>query len=228
MPFTLGIEASAVSSLVPGAPYIDPAIGYVATPDAAAWTMPGDFNLAARAILPAATGANRFLACQWPSAPPGDQAFLWFITTAGIMQMTLRAPSLAQSTANILTAAEVNAFGASPVYIGVRCRASTGRFAALTSTDGIFWTEVGTPVTTTTFPSGITNSATPLHIGSRSVTGTDRYNQRIYWVEMRTGLNPGAGNLVFRCDASDWSTGTYWYDRRDVQWSLSAAGAIHT
>ena len=36
MPFTLGIEASAVSALVPGAPYLDPAVGYASTPDCAA------------------------------------------------------------------------------------------------------------------------------------------------------------------------------------------------
>lgn len=227
MPLTLGVEASAVSALVPTTPYLDGTIGYLSTPDAAAFTMTSDFNPAARAVLPAAVGANRMLACQWPTGPSSDQAFLWFITTAGIMQMTLRAPSITQSTANILTAAEVNAFGSGAVYIGVRCRASTGRFAALTSTDGIVWTEVGTPVTTTTFPSGIINSTTPLHVGSRSVTGADRWNTPIYWCEMRTGLNPGAGARAFRFDASE-ASGTSWTDPRGLPWSLSAGGAIHS
>jgi hypothetical protein len=226
MPLTLGIEGSAVTALNPALPYLDPAVGYASTPDSPNWTVTGDFNLSARAILPLATGANRFLACQWPSSPSADQAWLWFITTTGIMQMTLRNYDVVQSTANILTAAEVNAFGSSAVYIGVRCRSSTGRFAALTSTDGIVWTEVGTPVTTTAWvvPQ---NSASPVHIGSRSVTGTDRFNNRIHWVELRTGLNPGAGALRFRFDAAE-STGTSWTDPRGVPWSLSAAGAVHS
>jgi hypothetical protein len=227
MPLTLGIEGSAVTALNPAAPYLDPAIGYASTPDSAAFTIFGDFNLAARAVLPLATGANRFLACQWPSGPSSDQSFLWFITTAGIMQLTVRATTIAQSTANLLTAAEVNAFGGSAVYIGARARASTGRFAALTSTDGIVWTETGTPVTTSSFVGGTTNSVTPLHIGSRSVSGTDRFNNRIHWVELRTGLNPGAGTLMCRFDASE-STGTTWTDPRGVPWTLSAAGAIHS
>jgi hypothetical protein len=227
MPFTLGVEASAVSALVTTSPYLDVALGYAATPDQAAWTIFGDFCLTARTILPAATGANRFLACQWPTGPSSDQAFLWFITTAGIMQMTLRAPNITQSTANILTAAEVNAFGSSPVYIGVRGRASTGRFAAITSTDGIVWTEVGTPVTTTAFPTGIIDSTTPLHIGSRSAVATDRWNQPVFWVEMRRSLNPGTGGLVFRFDASE-ASGTSWTDPRGIPWAISAAGAIHS
>jgi hypothetical protein len=227
MPFTLGVEASAISALIAGGPYLDPAVGYAATPDAAAFTIFGDFCLTARAVLPAAVGANRMLACQWPTGPSSDQAFLWFITTAGIMQITLRAPNITQSTANVLTAAEVNAFGGSPVYIGVRCRASTGRFAAITSTDGIIWNEVGTPVTTTSFPSGVINSTTPLHIGSRSVSGADRWNQPIFWAEMRMSLNPGTGTRAFRFDASE-ALGTSWTDPRGIPWSLSAAGAIHS
>ena len=225
MPLTLGVEGSGVHALVPGSVYLDPVVGYASTPDMASLVV-ADFVLTARAILPAATGANRFLACQWPTGPSSDQCFLWYITTAGIMQMTLRNYDITQPSAAILTAAEVNAFGAGPVYIGVRCRASTGRIAALTSTDGIVWTEVGTPVTTLAWLQTI-NSTVALHIGSRSVTGADRFNQRIYWVEMRAGLNPGAGSLRFRFDSSE-ASGTSWTDPRGVPWSLSAAGAIHT
>ena len=113
------------------------------------------------------------------------------------------------------------------MYIGVRCRASTGRFAALTSTDGIIWNTIGTPVTTLDVHRPNINSATPLHIGSRSVSGTDRFNQRIYWVEMRGASTLALGAFVFRFDASE-STGTSWTDPRGIPWSLSAAGAIHT
>jgi hypothetical protein len=227
MPLTLGIEGSAVSSLVPGVQYLDPVIGYATTPDNPLWAVSGNFVLTARAVLPAATGANRFLACQWTQTGSADQSWLWFITTAGIMQFTLRPPSITpQTTADILTAAQVNAFGAGPVYIGVRCQASTGRIVALTSTNGIVWTETGTPVAATAWTSTI-NSTAPMHIGSRSTTGTDKFNQPIYWVEMRTGLDPGAGSLRFRFDASE-ASGTSWTDPRGIPWSLSAAGAIHS
>ncbi len=227
MPLTLGVEASAVSALVPGVQYLDSTIGYATTPDAPAWTVAGDFNLTARAVLPNTTGANRFLACQWTQSGSADQSWLWFITTAGIMQMTLRnSDVVTQPVANILTAAEVNAFGAGPVYIGVRCQASAGRFAALTSTDGIRWVETGTPVTTTAWTQTV-NSTAAMHIGSRSTTGTDRFNKPIYRVEMRTGLIPGAGSRRFLFDPAD-ASGTSWTDPRGVPWSLSAAGAIHS
>jgi hypothetical protein len=226
MPLTLGVAASAVTALVPGSLYLDPVIGYAMTPDAPAWTVSGSFILTALAVLPSATGANRFLACQWPQTNSLDQSWLWFITTAGIMQFTLRNTDGTQRTADILTAAQVNAFGAGPVYIGVRCQPSNGRIVALTSTDGIFWTEIGTPVTVATWTSTI-NSAVAMHIGSRSTTGTDKFNKPIYWVELRTGLDPGAGSRRFLFDPAE-ASGTSWTDPRGVPWSLSAAGAIHT
>jgi hypothetical protein len=206
--------------------YMNVAAGYASTPDNALWTVTGSFNITAKVVLPGPTGANRFLVAQWPTSPQADQSILLFITTAGIMQMTLRNSDVTQRIANILTAAEVNAFGPGPVYIGVRCQSSTGRFAALTSTDGVNWVETGTPVTTATWTS-TSNSASPLHIGSRSVTGTDRYNNRVHWAELRTGLNPGAGTLRWRFDATEAPPGaTSYIDPRGVPWDLSSTTAI--
>ena len=50
---------------------------------------------------------------------------------------------------------------------------------------------------------------------------------RIYWVELRTGLDPRAGTLVWRFDASEYpGTGTTFTDARGRVWTLSAANSI--
>jgi hypothetical protein len=59
------------------------------------------------------------------------------------------------------------------------------------------------------------------------VSGADRWNQPIFWAEMRMSLNPGTGTRAFRFDASE-ALGTSWTDPRGIPWSLSAAGAIHS
>ena len=98
MPLTLGIEGSAVSALVPGLRTSTPPS---ATPPRLTQRPSSSPVTSASPRGPSSRhdGANRFLACQWPTSPSADQAFLWFITTAGIMQITT-APSRRDTAAH--------------------------------------------------------------------------------------------------------------------------------
>lgn len=70
------------------------------------------------------------------------------------------------------------------------------------------------------------DSPAVLRIGG-TTTSTGIFNGRIYWVEMRTGTNPAAGDLLWRFDAADYpGTGTSWTDPRGRTWTMSTSTAI--
>jgi hypothetical protein len=70
-----------------------------------------------------------------------------------------------------------------------------------------------------------TDATTPLRIGSWA-GGSTPWTGRIYSVELRTGLDPSAGSVVWRFDANDYTTGTSYTDPRGRVWTLTVAGAI--
>jgi hypothetical protein len=94
------------------------------------------------------------------------------------------------------------------------------------STDGRQWV-AGASVSVPTLPAE-THTAQVVGIGAiDSNSGFGRFNGRIYSIEMRTGLDPAAGTVVWRFDANDYpGTGTSYVDPRGRTWTLSAAGAI--
>ena len=98
------------------------------------------------------------------------------------------------------------------------------RLTVYQSPDGVSWAPLpsrlwqaaGLPVDTTSV----------MRIGASSAAG-NRFNGRIYWVEQRTGLDPAAGDIVWRFDASDYpGTGTTWTDPRGRAWTMTAGGGI--
>lgn len=74
------------------------------------------------------------------------------------------------------------------------------------------------------------DSTDQLRVGAWSTTAApvSVFNGRIYSVELRTGLDPTAGSLVWRFDADDYPGGdaTSYTDPRGRTWTLSAPGAI--
>lgn len=70
------------------------------------------------------------------------------------------------------------------------------------------------------------DSTGPVRIGAQG-TATALWDDRIYSVELRTGLDPAAGAVVWRFDADDYpGTGTVYTDPRGRQWTLTSAAAI--
>ena len=128
----------------------------------------------------------------------------------------------------ILTAAEIAAAFESNVdfHIGVQINFAADTLQAITSTDGTTWTALGSPKSAALVPPF--NAATPLEIGAQHVGTYHVWDGRIYWVEMRTGLNPTAGTLLWRFDANDYpgfGVGSY-TDPRGRPWTVTGHGAI--
>ena len=96
----------------------------------------------------------------------------------------------------------------------------TGR---LWTFDGSMWTgdtpfDVGPAV----IPA---DSADPLQIGQHGYGSL--FNGRIYSVELRTGLDPAAGTVLWRFDADEYpGTGTVYTDPRGRTWTLTNTAAI--
>lgn len=226
----VGIIAS--SRYVAAGPPALAADAYVTTPDDAAFTIgTADFTLTAFTIVPAATGASRFLIAQWGSVG-ADQAWLLYITSTGTLQFNLRTPGNFERGGTPMSAAQVDALGVAPIGIGIRVTnlAATPRIAALRSLDsGATWAEVGTPVNAvSTWTAPGKDAPMVLSVGARASTGGDLWGQTIYSAQMRSGSpDPNAGTIVARFDAAEYpGVGTSYVDPRGRTWTLSAAGAI--
>ena len=99
-------------------------------------------------------------------------------------------------------------------------------FQVIRSTDGgVTWSNLGTPAT---FPitASFFNSTAPLRVGNSAASGDDTaWTSRFYWIQMRTGINPNAGTVVFRCDVNEKGpTENPWTDPRGRVWTAEAAG----
>lgn len=87
------------------------------------------------------------------------------------------------------------------------------------------WVADATPSATIS-PLPLFDSTTVMRIGTFSATSTP-WVGRIYWIELRTGLDPAAGTLLWRFDASEYpGTGTSWTDARGRVWTLITASSI--
>jgi len=87
--------------------------------------------------------------------------------------------------------------------------------------DGVTWQTTGTDDTA---PYTVADATQVLRIGSTYITN---FTGRIYSVELRTGLDPAAGTVLWRFDANDYpGTGTVFTDPRGRTWTMSAPGAI--
>ena len=100
---------------------------------------------------------------------------------------------------------------------------------AWTSIDGRTWTSLGTRPGWAGLVPAIPSIAAPdaMLIGVAYDWSTWPWDGRIYSVELRTGLDPIGGALLWRFDGDDYpGTGTTYVDPRGRTWTLSAAGAI--
>jgi hypothetical protein len=149
---------------------------------------------------------------------------LWFVNTGQLAWGYSLDGTTAVNDVTLVTLAQLDAaFNASEdFYIGVKIDIGTPTVVqAITSTDGVTWTNIGTAVTLpgTGIPADVTSR---LQIGCQAENGQHPWQGRIYWVEMRTGLVPGQGTLRWRFDANERTgTGTVYTDPRGRTWTLS-------
>ena len=69
---------------------------------------------------------------------------------------------------------------------------------------------------------------TVMRVGAGSAAGSAKFEGRIYWCELRSGLDPTGGSVLWRFDAADYQGGggTSYVDPRGRTWTLTTAAAI--
>ena len=108
-----------------------------------------------------------------------------------------------------------------PQVMAASFNAGNGLYRIWNIVDGV-WVEstsgAGTPFT-------MFNSTAPILIGDDGTNGlTSWWDDKIYWVEMRTGQDPKRGKVLWRFDANDYPGGgvTTWTDPRGHVWTLES------
>jgi hypothetical protein len=218
---------------VPG--YLTPTVGTVTTPDPG--PLPNDFVVVFKVQGPttatAPATANQTIASQY-DADPQRSWLLRRVFTNGQLAWTFTPTGTAAAatgrssptTATPITAGADEYVAIANTFNDGLGGGTPGHVSAYRSTDGgATWTPQGTTtnwVATTAF-----DSTGPVRVGAWSTTG-DKFYGRIYWCELRTGLDPAAGTVVWRFDADDYPGGsvTSYTDPRGRTWTLTAAAAI--
>lgn len=193
---------------VPAAPgYLTPTVGTVSTPDPG--PLPAQCTFVFKVRGPA--GSYGVVVGHWPGAPelawnvalaPGDDV-VYFMTSADGSTVTYDFAVTPDPTG-------ADQYRAVSVDIGhpITEWSSSG--------DGV-WHPIGT---------GLGTSVTPFDTAQAMGIG-NAFDGRIYSVELRTGLDPTGGAVVWRFDADDYpGTGMSYVDPRGRTWTLAGAGAI--
>ena len=115
------------------------------------------------------------------------------------------------------------------VFLAMRIQAdydgANGRITTFRSTDGTNWTQIG--VGSPTKWTVLHDSTGPIRAGTRRI-GYPSWNGRMYSSEMRTGIDPNAGTVLWRFDSNEYAgAGTSFVDPRGQTWTLTTAGAIY-
>ena len=102
---------------------------------------------------------------------------------------------------------------------------TTGAWRSMLSTDGgVTWPVVRSGTATTM--AAFFDSTGPVRIGSDATGGSTVWDGTINWVEVRSGIDPLAGTLLWRFDANEHVSGTSWTDARGHVWTLTSAAAL--
>jgi hypothetical protein len=210
---------------VPGTPQVDgyltPTVGTVTTPD------PGPLPAQCVFVF-TATGATNDAGLVAQFEPAGQYAFVLrrnglagnfnLFAGAGATAVVGSAMTVAAPAA---TATAVQTWAVAAQFNGAGLR-----FVSSWSKTGAVWMKHGDGSTQASLVPFDAN--TPVRIGAQdSFTAALRWGGRIYSVELRTGLDPAAGAVLWRFDANDYpGTGTAYVDPRGRTWTLTDPTAI--
>ena len=203
--------------------FLNAPVGTASTPDPG--LMPTDgFVLVLKSRGPASTAGNNFSPVSQNIAAPQSS---WHLARGGSNGNTTLStfPSGTSSPRNDrpLSAAVAAVDRVNPQYWAVSLVMTTGVSQTYYSTNqGVSYSSI-TPQTgtaTSTF-----DSTDPVRIGA-AATPALAWDDRIYWVELRTGIDPLAGTLLWRFDAAEHISGTSWVDARGKTWTVTSAAAV--
>ena len=172
------------------------------------------------------TGANAVIASQYGNA--GNRGWRFYFDTTGRLIFEYSTDGTTLSTNVIASSAQVSAAitAASDAFIGLvftRNNGTNSTIQAITSADGITWSNFGTLVTGATVTT-IFDTTQSAEVGTRTA-GIEALDGRVYWVEAYKGTT-STSPLAWRFDASLYDNSTTFIDAEGKTWSLSGAATI--
>jgi hypothetical protein len=216
--------------VVPGVPgYLNPNLNGLRSPspvpagDKTLFQISGDRTIVARVRFGADNDQYQQIAGVWVTPDYG-----WFFGVGPDNKLRFHW-SANGTTSNEVAFSSVASFGTTDPWIGVKIDHGSRTFQAITSTNGTTWINWGAAVVAPTTMATTFASNSPLWIGAgRDDQGAvvRKFTGRLYSVEMRTGLNPTAGTLQWRMNASEWESGSPWTDDRGRVWTNASGTTI--
>lgn len=199
--------------------------GRASTPDHASLDITGDIDIRVMVALNDWTPAARsVLIGKWGAA--GTRSYLFTVEpTTGALRL-FWSPDGSGTASNTSSASPAVANGEA---IGVRVTLDVDNGAGgrtvrfYTSTDGVFWTQLGTDQTTAGVVS-IFSGAAPLEVGSQTAGTADLMAGNMYSAEVRNGIN---GTIVAAPDFGAQTAGaTSFVDSTGKTWSIIAPASL--
>lgn len=204
--------------------YLTPSVGTATTPDPG--PLPNTFVIIAMVDGPVNIGnVARMIVSQYESDPNRSWYVRRFATNGNVGMAFTATGSNANAVA--LTPGNTPITLGTPQVVGISVTLNTG-----TNTVGNGWYINASGVWTKTANATIATQApydsnTVIRVGANGASTNDRWEGKIYWVEMRTGLDPTTGTVVWRFDPNEYpGTGSSFVDARGRTWSLTNPAAI--
>jgi hypothetical protein len=206
------------------AAYLTPTVGTATTPDPV--TLPNDHVIVMRVRGPApdTTPSSQTVCAQYETDPQRSWLLRRSIGSALIWTVTPTGTAAGATGRSIPSSLPSMTDERLALAVQLNDGAGTSKLQVLTS-DGGPWSNLGAAGT---WPTIVPIDSTGLvRIGAYSGTG-DLFKGIIYSVEMRSGLDPAAGTVLWRFDANDYPGGgvTSYVDPRGRTWTLTNAAAI--
>jgi hypothetical protein len=210
--------------------YLTPSVGTASTPDTPNLLVNADMTWVAQVRIASLTNSNsRVISSQRPQSASN---LAWHMGIANSNQLVLRLSingTSNTSTANggVLTG-RCNPGDIITVAASLDLdNGASGHTITYWMLINSVWTNIGSSVVAGAV-TAVFDSTTPLTIGNWSGGALGVYDDRIYWAEQRTGLNPAAGTVIWRFDANDQQPAPQqdFVDPRGRAWTLTAPTAI--
>ena len=199
--------------------YLTPNVGTVTTPDPG--PLPGECTFIFKTQGPFTRSGYHTVAAQTVSGNaswflqrrfPSGTLQLGATTAVGTYPQAVSGVTLGATTANDETWA---------MSLDLDDGAGQMQLVAYQPVGGV-WTQVATASAPTM---ALADASSPVQIGGYD--GVNAWTGRIYSVELRTGLDPTKGTVIWRFDANDYpGTGTVYTDPRGRTWTLATASAL--
>ena len=214
--------------------WLEPLVSRAFTPDTADLTITTDVVITAKVNKDVLGGAEHStIVATLGGAPPTWAWRFWISFGPLFFDYSLDGTSIPGRL--LLSSAEMSALfdDDTDFHIGVTVDLDNGagnvQLQPITSSNGVTWTAAGAPVIAgPAAPGGFVDVAAALEVGAQHVGTQHFWKGRIQWVEMRTGLVPGAGLRKFRFDASEHRADTTWTDANGRTWTITNPNAIDT